>query len=75
MVFKEGEGVGDARAEEVGDGEIVPADGEDFGFETFAFADGTGDEDVGEELHLDAFVAEALAVVAASVAAVEGEGR
>jgi hypothetical protein len=61
--------------EEVGDGAVVPADGEDFGFEAAAFADGAGDEHVGEELHLDAFVAEALAVVAAAVAAVEGKGR
>ncbi len=51
----------------------MPADGEDLGLEAPALADRAGDKDVGEKLHLDAFVAEALAVVAAAVAAVEGE--
>ena len=71
---EEREGVGDGGGEEVGDGAVVPADREDLGFEAAAFADGAGDEDVGEELHLDAFVAEALAVVAAALAGVEGKG-
>ncbi len=68
------EGVGDGGVEQVGDGFFLMGDGEDLGLEAAALADGAGDEDVGEELHLDAFVAEALAVVAAAVAGVEGEG-
>ena len=68
------EGVGDGGVEQVGDGFFLVRDGEDLGLETATFADGAGHEDIGEELHLDAFIAEALAVVAAAVAAIEGEG-
>ena len=75
VVGEERECVGDGRCQEVGDGEVAPTDREDLGFEAAAFADRAGDKNIGEELHLDAFVAEALAVVAPAVAAVEGKGR
>ena len=74
MVGEKREGVGDGRGEQVGDGAVVPADREDLGFETAAFADGARDENVGEKLHLDAFIAEPETVVATAVATVEGKG-
>ena len=75
VVGEERECVGDGRCQEVGDGEVAPTDRKDLGFEAAAFAHRAGDKNIGEELHLDAFVAEALAVVAPAVAAVEGKGR
>ena len=74
VLGEEREGVGDAGVEEIGDGFFVPRDCEGFGFETAPFADGAGDKNIGEKLHLDAFVAKALAMIAASVAGVEREG-
>ena len=67
------QGFGDRGVEQVCDGLALVGDGEDLGLEAAAFAEGAGDEDVGEELHFDALVAEALAVVAAAVAGVERE--
>jgi hypothetical protein len=69
------QGIVDAGVQQIGNGTTVPLDGENLGLETAAVADGTRDKDVGKKLHLDAFVAESLAVVAAAVAAVEGKAR
>ena len=63
--------VADAGVEQVGDRAAVPGDGEHLGLETAALADRARHKHVGKELHLDALVAEPLAVVAAAVAAVE----
>ena len=65
--------VADGRVEQIGDRAAVPGDRQHLWLEAAAFADRARHEDVGEELHLDAFVAEPLAVVAAAVAAVERE--
>ena len=69
------EGIGDAGREEIGDGLFLPLDGEDFRFKATTLAHGARHKDVGEELHLDAFVAESLAVIAAAFAGIEGKRR
>ncbi len=70
---QEAQGIRDAHAEDVGDGRAVPFDRQDLGLEPATLADGTGHEHVREELHLHPFKAEPQAMVAAPVAAVEGE--
>ncbi len=75
VALEETERVGHAHREDVGDRGPVPLDREDLRLEPAPLADGAGDEDVGEELHLDPLVAEALAVVAPAVPAVEREAR
>src|SRR5947209_4391189 len=75
MFGKKREGVVDAGGEQVGDGAAVPLDHEDLGLEAAALTDGARDKNVGEKLHLDPFVAETLAVIAAAIAAVEGKRR
>src|SRR5690606_1867803 len=73
VIGEEGQGVADRSAEQIGDRTAVPSDGENFRFEAGAVADWTRHEDIREKLHLDAFVAEALAMIAATVAGVEGK--
>ena len=63
--------VADAGVEQVGDRAAVPGDCEHLGLETAARADRARHKHIGKELHLNALVAEPLAVVAAAVAAVE----
>ena len=75
VLGEERQRVQDARGQQVGDGAALPGDREHLGLEAPPLAHRARDEDVGEELHLDPLVAEALAVVAAALAAVEGEGR
>ena len=75
LVVEKRNSVGHAGREQVGDGAILPANREHLGLKAAAFADGARYEDIGEKLHLDAFVAEALAMIAAAFAGVEGKTR
>src|ERR1017187_2321415 len=72
-VLEDGQGVGDGEVEEIGDGVAVEADGEGFLIVTAAVTDVAEDVDVGQEVHLDAALALALAGLAASALDVEGE--
>ena len=73
FVGEEVQGVAHGGREQVGDGFALPADGQHLGLEAAALADGAGHEHIGEELHLHTLAAEALAVIAAALAAVEGK--
>ena len=73
MAGEQRQRVTDAGVEQVGDRAAVPGDRKHLGLETAALADRARHEHVGKKLHLDALVAETLAVVAAAVAAVEGK--
>ena len=72
-VFEEGEGFLDAHGEDVGDGLAAVFDFEGFAVVAGAFAGFAGDEDIGEEVHFDAFGALSLAGFAAAALDVEGE--
>ena len=73
MSLRMGSGVGDGEVEEVGDGVAVEFDGEGFLIVTAAVTDFAEDVDVGQEVHLDAALAFALAGFAAAALHVEGE--
>ena len=72
-VFEDGDGVFDGEVEEVGDGVAVELDGEGLLIVTASVTYFAEDVDVGEEVHLDAALAFALAGFAASALDVEGE--
>ena len=71
MVGEERQRFADAGIKQIGDRPAVPGDGEHLGLETAALADRARHEHIGQKLHLDAFVAEPLTVVAPAVAAIE----
>ncbi len=75
MTGKKGQCIGYRGGEQISDGLAVPSDGQHLGLETAALANGTRHEDVGQKLHLHALAAEALAMVAAALAAVERKTR
>ena len=71
MGIEQSQRVHEGRGEQIRDGFSIPADGQHLGFKASPFAHRAGHEHVGKELHFDALAAEALAVVATTVAAVE----
>ena len=73
MSSRIGEGFFDGHVEDVGDGVAVELDVEGLLVVTASVADFAGDVDVGEEVHLDAALAVALAGLAAAAVDVEGE--
>src|SRR5271155_3540490 len=72
-VFEDRDGVGDGEVEDVGDGVAVELDGERLLIVTAAVTYFAEDVDVGEEVHLDAALAFALAGFAAASLHIEGE--
>src|ERR1700758_2085645 len=72
-VFEDGKGVGDGEIEEIGDGVAVELDEEGLLIVTASVTYFAEDVDVGEEVHLDAALAFALAGFTASALDVEGE--
>ena len=72
-VLEDGDGVFDGEVEDVGDGVAVELDRERLLVVAAAVADFAEDVDVGEEVHLDAALAFALAGFAAAALDVEGE--
>src|SRR5580704_14760443 len=72
-VLQNGDGVGDGEVEEVGDAVAVELDGEGLLIVTASVTYFAENVDVGEEVHLDAALAFALAGFAASALDVEGE--
>src|ERR1700688_4832459 len=72
-VFQDRDGVGYGEVEEVGDAVAVEFDGEGFLIVTTSVTYFAEDVDVGQEVHLDAALAFALAGFAASALDVEGE--
>src|SRR5271155_3019712 len=72
-VFEDRDGVGDGEVEDVGDGVAVELDGERLLIVTATVTYFAEDVDVGEEVHLDAALAFALAGFASSSLDVEGE--
>ena len=72
-VLEDGDGVFDGEVEEVGDGVAVELYGERLLIVAAAVTDLAEDVDVGQEVHLDAALAFALAGFAAAALDVEGE--
>jgi hypothetical protein len=68
------QGLGSGHFEEFMNRLIEVAGEKDVGLEALTFASGASDEDVGEELHGDFFVAHTSASLATTCACVEGKG-